>query len=175
LLPRRAPICNEQRLCEYDQSCEADADCASGDGQTYVCVTANARCTPLVCRVDADCPDGHGCDTTYEQGQCYDACVTVEDCDPSQEGTVSCNESTGRCEIAYYPLNPEGLRYCTDESDCIGYYAGYDYCAPTGICSQCRDNADCAGSEGGPWCNVDYGVCTCLSDEDCGALRACGF
>lgn len=68
-----ACTCTDQRRCV--QGCTSDAAC--GDG-TH-CDTASARCVPLACTQDPDCPGNFHCSASHTCER--STCTTDNDCD----------------------------------------------------------------------------------------------
>ncbi|MCA9529261.1 MAG: hypothetical protein KC543_03905, partial [Myxococcales bacterium] len=139
--------------------CTADAQCLSG-----VCIASGVNagtCQP--CRAGSDCSGGTpACDTA--SNACVQ-CTSSGDCSGS---TPSCDTSSHTCVACAGDNGSGGARSCPSSTD--------PYCAPTGECTKCTGNSECAaGGHAGAICNVATGACgdTCASDSDCAAGQWC--
>lgn len=163
-----ASSCND--TFEFDRHPDSDASSAAGlDGSSDGDVEPPALCTR-----DEDCalPNLHcasdgSCVQCTSNGQCSDP--TLPYCQPRSHRCVACFDMDdcpyGQvCDRASYHCIPT----CRDPRECP---VGFNDCdSIRALCIQCRVDADCAGSQGGPVCQASSGRCVaCLSDEGCSA------
>ena len=159
------PICDDGlRVC---RPCRDDTECDGGycfGGRCEVCDPEGHTSCPanqLCCQGGADTP--FSCQATDPDTQCA-ACGTACDADANAttDGSNACVNRTCRCG---------DLVECDDEG-----VPPQPYClgsAPSGICSECRDDDDCDADSATPVCGDDLAgqdtnTCRgCQSDDEC--------
>lgn len=111
------------------------------------------RC--LECGVDGDCATGERTRCDPQRNRCVE-CLGAPDC-PSG---FACDARANRC-----------LQSCSEDSPCPRTAHGCD--DDRGVCYQCDEDYECAGSAAGPRCAVDGSSCAaCRTEQDC-AGRHC--
>ena len=159
------PICDDGlRVC---RPCRDDTECGDGycfGGRCEVCDPAGHTNCPgnqLCCQSNAGAP--YACQATDPDTQCAACGVACDaDDDPATDGSNACVNRTCRCG---------DLVECDDEG-----VPPQPYClgnAPSGICSECRADADCDPDSTTTVCGADLAgqdtnTCRgCQSDDEC--------
>jgi Cys-rich repeat protein len=131
------------------------------------------------CRGDGGCGASGG---VCDNGRCVECTSDLQcgrfapQCDQSSNRCVECLTSShclvGTCD----PVHRTCGNYCTSNADCTAYIARI--CDPgSGICVQCRADADCAGSFDPAARLCVLGACIeCAKNADCSGSRPyCGL
>ncbi len=144
---------------EWGDSCDEDADCASGlTCDDYVGTCVPAPCDPQPCDADTDCTTGFYCD--QEVGECVPAgiCATDEDCG---EGYV-CDEPQSTCVPADVCATDEdcGEGFVCDEAESICVVDD----TPPPTCVDMKTEVDCVAFGG---CEPVYAGVDCSCGQDC--------
>lgn len=162
-------------LGQCDTVCSTFMDCCEAAGVPadncmedgiggYVC--EDTECYVLGCADDMECQDlfmndAYACNN--DTGGCYIPCESLDDCEMVVAGFYdTCDPELG-CTTTPDPFD-------CNETDCpVGVCD-----TETGACVECLEDADCEGSDYGPYCDTEINLCACMSDEDCAfELDAC--
>jgi len=155
------PMDNLCGLLKGSKTCPSTAACRAG-----LCVAAGANAgTCLDCDTDTNCSGN-----TPVCNSASNLCVacTANNSASCLNPTPICNTTLSTCQACNGDMGSQAT------SPCPGGAA--PYCAATGACGKCTQNADCTtGTHAGPICNVQTGSCgsMCQQDSDCSATEWC--
>ena len=148
-------------LLQGSSVCPSTSACRAG-----LCVAAGPNAgTCLDCDTDANCSGN-----TPVCGNTSNLCVVCSATNTANcvNPTPICNTGSATCQACNGDMGSQATSACPS--------GVAPYCAASGACGKCNQNADCAvGTHPGPFCNVQTGSCGtgCQQDSDCTAVQWC--
>jgi len=156
--------------CQTDQGCAGGETCRRAAGQAYgTCVRG--------CQSSEDCCLGQRCDAA--SGRCLqvagvvDAGTVIPLCDAASCDSNRCTSAGGSCN-AIFDTDFGCVPSCRDSADCAkGYSCAHPLIHTTANACRfggpaCAGGRRCSASAESP-----VGVCSCLTDAECGPSATC--